>query len=233
MINKLAIENFYQQHRDEYVSARQSGDIAKWDEQYKWDILPNLNLQLKTVGVLDSSNALHIVELLQKTNPNSGSFCHWIDLDNLHTQLVSKPVSAKALTYLWNVSPEIVGKEINSINNMLHSFFSGAFKLSPSTYGYILAAIDCDKFALYRESLLDDLVELNAVLKPKNQGEKYQLLNDTATYLGELMKDDEDMYHDPNFPVALNGQDFLYVTIQYPRERERNILSNERTFAKE
>ena len=66
MINKLAIKNFYEQHKEDYVAARQSGDTAKWDEQYKWDILPKLNDELKTHGALTDSNALQIVGLLQK-----------------------------------------------------------------------------------------------------------------------------------------------------------------------
>ena len=218
MINKLAIKNFYVQHRNDYVAARQSGDTTKWDEQYKWDILPKLNDELGVLGTLTESNAIHVVEILQKNNPNSGSFCHWIDLDNLHGQLERKPVTAKALSYMWTATPEAVGEEINNVNNLLHSFFSGEFKLSPSTFGYMLAARDCHNFALYREALLEDLIALNSVQKPKNQGEKYQLLNDTARYVGSLMAEDG-TYDEEVAYGALNGQDFLYVTIQYSKER--------------
>ena len=225
MINKLAIKNFYVQHRNDYVAARQSGDTKKWDEQYKWDILPKLNDELGALGTLTESNALHVVEILQKNNPNNGSFCHWIDLDNLHGQLERKPVTAKALSYVWAATPETVGDEINNVNNLLHSFFSGEFKLSPSTFGYILAARDCRNFALYRETLLEDLIELNSVQKPKNQGEKYQLLNDTARYIGSLMAED-DTYNEDAAYSALNGQDFLYVTIQYPKERSAPESNN-------
>ena len=214
MINKVAVMNFYEQNRDNYVAARQSGNTA----QYKWDILPKLNDELRTLGELTDSNALQIVEMLQKNNPNNGSFSHWIDLDNLHGQLERKPVTAKALPYIWTAKPESVGEEINSVNNLLHSFFSGEFKLSPSTFGYMLAARDCDNFALYREALLEHLIELNSVQKPKNQGEKYQLLNDTARYIGSLMAE-EDTFTDSASYKALNGQDFLYVTIQYAKER--------------
>jgi hypothetical protein len=82
----------------------------------------------------------------------------------------------------------------------------------------MLAARDCDNFALYREALLEHLIELNSVQKPKNQGEKYQLLNDTARYIGSLMAE-EDTFTDSASYKALNGQDFLYVTIQYAKER--------------
>ena len=119
---------------------------------------------------------------------------------------------------MWTATPEAVGEEINNVNNLLHSFFSGEFKLSPSTFGYMLAARDCHNFALYREALLEDLIALNSVQKPKNQGEKYQLLNDTARYVGSLMAEDG-TYDEEVAYGALNGQDFLYVTIQYSKER--------------
>lgn len=218
MINKLAVKNFYEQHRDDYVAARRSGDTTKWDEQYKWDILPKLNDQLSELGMLTKSNALHAGEILQRNNPNNGSFCHWIDLDNLRGQLEQKPVTAKALSYVWTAIPETVGEEINNVNSLLHSFFSGDFKLSPSTFGYMLAARDCQNFALYREALLEDLIELNSVQKPKNQGEKYQLLNDTARYIGSLMAEDG-VYNEEVAYGALNGQDFLYVTVLYSKEK--------------
>ncbi|GEM_PF-335456 len=217
-INKLSLRAFYEKNKDDYYRRRSSNETTEWDEQYKWDILPKLNDELKTHGALTDSNALQIVELLQKNNPNNGSLCHWIDLDNLHKQLEQKPVAAKALSYMWTAKPESVGEEINSVNNLLHSFFSGEFKLSPSTFGYILAARDCHNFALYREALLEDLIELSSVQKPKNQGEKYQLLNDTARYIGSLMAEDI-TYNEEAAYSALNGQDFLYVTIQYPKER--------------
>jgi hypothetical protein len=215
MINRLALKNFYQQNRDIYVQSRSSGDTKKWDEQYKWDILPKLNDELGALGALSEANSINIIEKLQKNNPNNGSFCHWIDLDNLLKQLERKPVTAKALSYLWNASPGSIGEEINSVNNLLHTFFSGEFKLSPSAFGYILAARDCENFALYREVVMDELAELNGAPKPKSQGEKYQLVNDSALYIGSLMSEDKELYSDLEFHTALNGQDFIYVTTQY------------------
>ena len=45
-INKLALKNFYETHKEEYFKRRDSGDKSLWDEQYKWDILPRLNKEL-------------------------------------------------------------------------------------------------------------------------------------------------------------------------------------------
>ena len=218
-INKLSLKAFYESHKDSYWAKRRSGDIGQWDEAYKWEILPRLNGELSRYESLTSENASEIVKILQKNNPNAGSFCHWTDFDNLQKLIESKPTAAKALTYIWNTSPDEIGSEINSVNGLLHDFFSGEFKLSPAAYGYMLAAQDCDKFAIYRDTLIGDLVELNMTEKPKDQGEKYQLLNDSARYIGELMKADYTESDGGETFTALDGQDFLYVTIQYPKER--------------
>lgn len=59
-INKLALQAFYESHRDEYLRRRFSGDKALWDESYKWDILPRLN---KELAAYDSVNGDSIAEI--------------------------------------------------------------------------------------------------------------------------------------------------------------------------
>lgn len=80
-------------------------------------------------------------------------------------------------------------------------------------HGYMLTARDCDQFAIYHTSLVKELVELGVDDKPKNKGEGYKLLNDSALYLGELMQADE---LTTNLDQrALNGQDFLWAALNY------------------
>ena len=59
-INKLALQAFYESHRDEYLRRRFSGDKTLWDESYKWDILPRLN---KELAAYDSVNGDSIAEI--------------------------------------------------------------------------------------------------------------------------------------------------------------------------
>lgn len=76
-------------------------------------------------------------------------------------------------------------------------------------YGYMLAARDCDKFAIYHTNLVKQLVELGVGDKPKTKGEGYKLLNDSALYLGELMQADKLTTNLEQ--KALNGHDFMWV----------------------
>ena len=210
-IDKLALRNFYEQHKTEYVARRMSGSTEQWDEAYKWDLLPKLNKQLAEIDTVTESNVLGLVKILQDNNPQNGSFCHWSDLDTLSKQVATKPVSAKALNYAWTANPQTVGDEINSTNDLLHSFFSGSFKLGPATYGYMLASKDCENFVIFHSNILKKLVELQAIQAPSRQGDKYQLVNDAARYIGSLMAQEKELYDDRAFYTALCGQDFLWV----------------------
>ena len=210
-INKLALQGFYEQHKEAYMARRMSGDTSQWDEAYKWDLLPELNQRLSKFDAITEQNVAYLVKLLQDNNPQNGSFCHWSELDTLSKQVASKPVSAKALNYVWSADPSLIGDEINSTNDLLHNFFSGSFKLGPAMYGYILASKDCENYALFHSKILNSLVDIQALEPPTRQGNKYQLVNDSACYIGSLMNQERDVYSDRKFYTALNGQDFLWV----------------------
>lgn len=217
MINKLSIENYYLKHNDVYKSLRQTD---AWDESYKWDILPVLNRELATYDIIDEANASEIVNKLQKANPNQGSFCHWTDFDNLQKLVTKKPAAAKALAYVWKPSsPATIGTEIDAVNGIIKNLFSGSFQLSPAAFGYLLAAQNCDTYATYNDKLIQTVADINMVEKPKTQGGKYQLLNDTCNYIGVLMEREKECYEDYEFFKALNGQDFLYVTEIYDNQQ--------------
>ena len=115
-INKLALQGFYEQHKEAYMARRMSGDTSQWDEAYKWDLLPELNQRLSKFDAITEQNVAYLVKLLQDNNPQNGSFCHWSELDTLSKQVASKPVSAKALNYVWSADPSLIGDEINSTN---------------------------------------------------------------------------------------------------------------------
>lgn len=79
MINKVALKKFFEQNKEDYYSRRNSGDIKKYDEDYKWEILPKLNSELSKIEIC-SENSEKIAKLLSK---NLNNFSHWIDMDDL------------------------------------------------------------------------------------------------------------------------------------------------------
>lgn len=215
-MNKLVLRAFYEAHKTEYISRRNSGDTQLWDESYKWEIFPELNEKLAEIETVTKDNISEIVNLLIKTNPNQGSFAHWIDMDDLKL-LAEKPNGFQIVDQIWDKNPHKIGEHIDTANNM--SMFMLNKKFSPSTFGYMLAAQDASKFAIYLDKLTKDIAELNQIEKfgSLTQGQKYQLLNDSATFVGELMESDKGSFNEPKSYKTLNGQDFLYVTIQYSK----------------
>lgn len=205
MINKVALKKFFEQNKDDYYSRRNSGDIKKYDEDYKWEILPKLNSELSKIEIC-SENSEKIAKLLSK---NLNNFSHWIDMDDL--QGLSKHKNFyQFFGYIKNSNPETVNQTIDSIDTILGSIFDK--KLAPSTLGYILAAFDCKNFSLYREEIAKEISKICLIEFPKNKGEKYKLVNDASNFIGNLVNEDG-IFVDKN--VNLLGQDFIWTEIMY------------------
>ena len=211
-INKLALKNFYETHKEEYFKRRNSGDKKLWDEQYKWDILPRLNKELAKFDKITKENVGEFISIITQ-NKNKSNFAHWIDTDDLKL-LADLPYGNQILEIVWQAAPEIADEAIDTANNISNSFAPHK-KFSPSTWGYILAAKNCDQFAIYRDFICRELIEINNPSKTKSltQGERYQLLNDSALYLGRLIQ--QDKTGGAYAYTALNGQDFLWTLIGY------------------
>ena len=131
MINKVALKKFFEQNKEDYYSRRNSGDIKKYDEDYKWEILPKLNSELSKIEIC-SENSEKIAKLLSK---NLNNFSHWIDMDDL--QGLSKHKNFyQIFRDIKNSNPETIVKTIEGVD--ISTNFLSSKKFAPSTLGYIL-----------------------------------------------------------------------------------------------
>ena len=205
MINKIALKKFFEQNKEDYYSRRNSGDIKKYDEEYKWQILPKLNNELSKIEIC-SENSEKIAKLLSK---NLNNFSHWIDMDDL--QGFSKhPNFYQIFRDIKNSNPETIIKTIEDVD--ISTNFLSNKKFAPSTIGYMLAAFDCKNFSLYREEIAKEISKICLIEFPKNKGEKYKLVNDASNFIGNLVNEDG-VFVDKN--VNLLGQDFIWTEIMY------------------
>lgn len=205
MINKVALKKFFEQNKEDYYSRRNSGDIKKYDEDYKWEILPKLNSELSKIEIC-SENSEKIAKLLSK---NLNNFSHWIDMDDLQ-DLSKHPNFYQIFGYIKKSNPETVNQTIDSIDTILGSIFDKKF--APSTFGYLFTAFGCKNFSLYREEIAKEISKICLIELPKNKGEKYKLVNDTSNFIGNLVNEDG-VFVDKN--VNLLGQDFIWTEIMY------------------
>ena len=205
MINKVALKKFFEQNKEAYYSRRNSGDIKKYDEYYKWEILPKLNSELSKIEIC-SENSEKIAKLLSK---NLNNFSHWIDMDDL--QGLSKHKNFyQIFRDIKNSNPETIVKTIEGVD--ISTNFLSSKKFAPSTLGYILTAFDCKNFSLYREEIAKEISKICLIELPKNKGEKYKLVNDASNFIGNLVNEDG-FFVDKN--VNLLGQDFIWTEIMY------------------
>lgn len=205
MINKIALKKFFEQNKEYYYSRRNSGDIKKYDEEYKWQILPKLNNELSKIEIC-SENSEKIAKLLSK---NLNNFSHWIDMDDL--QGFSKhPNFYQIFRDIKNSNPETIIKTIEDVD--ISTNFLSNKKFAPSTIGYMLAAFDCKNFSLYREEIAKEISKICLIEFPKNKGEKYKLVNDASNFIGNLVNEDGVFI---NKNVNLLGQDFIWTEIMY------------------
>ena len=213
-INKVALKSFYESHKEDYISRRSKGKNETWDEDYKWHFLPEANKALLPFEKIGPGNIKDVISVINKYKSN---FAHWIDMDDLNL-LAEKPNGYQIIQEIWHKSPDNIGQAIDTANNMANFMLNKKF--SPSTFGYILAAQDCEMYAIYRDTLLKVLADISNIDKPGglSQGAKYQLLNDSAAYIGGLMNKEKQRFAYLDWFTVLNGQDFLYVSIQYPQD---------------
>lgn len=205
MINKVALKKFFEQNKDDYYSRRNSGDIKKYDEDYKWEILPKLNSELSKIEIC-SKNSEKIAKLLSK---NLNNFSHWIDMDDL--QGLSKHKNFyQIFRDMKKSNSKTIVETIEGVD--ISTNFLSNKKFAPSTLGYILAAFDCKNFSLYREEVAKEISKICLIEFPKNKGEKYKLVNDASNFIGNLVNEDG-VFVDKN--VNLLGQDFIWTEIMY------------------
>jgi len=205
MINTVALKKFFEQNKEDYYSRRNSGDIKKYDEYYKWEILPKLNSELSKIEIC-SENSEKIAKLLSK---NLNNFSHWIDMDDL--QGLSKHKNFyQIFRDIKNSNPETIVKTIEGVD--ISTNFLSNKKFASSTLGYILTAFDCKNFSLYREEIAKEISKICLIEFPKNKGEKYKLVNDASNFIGNLVNEDG-VFVDKN--VNLLGQDFIWTEIMY------------------
>lgn len=205
MINKVALKKFFEQNKDDYYSRRNSGDIKKYDEDYKWEILPKLNSELSKIEIC-SENSEKIAKLLSK---NLNNFSYWIDMDDLQ-ELSKHKNFYQIFRDMKKSNPKTIVETIEGVD--ISTNFLSNKKFAPSTLGYILAAFDCKNFSLYREEIAKEISKICLIEFPKNKGEKYKLVNDASNFIGNLVNEDG-VFIDKN--VNLLGQDFIWTEIMY------------------
>ena len=204
-INKLSLRAFYEKNKEDYYRRRSSNETTEWDEQYKWDTFEKTCSELSNYTSVTKDTISDIVKILQKNQKN---FTDWRSVDNFNL-LIDRPNGWQVIRVIWDATPEDASDAISDANDMADLL--GVGKFSASVYAFILAAKDPNQFAIHRDFIAKELAAISGVKMPVEPGDKYQLLNDSSLYVGELMQADAVSGLSGLDLRALNGQDFFWI----------------------
>ena len=205
-VQTFKLREFYNKNKTTYFEKRSSNNPNLWNENTKWDILPDLNKEFSGISKVDVSDEEKIMKKLRSANQRI-NVVTWRDNEIFSDHIKSGDgMFSKILNYLWFSGDSEIDL-IEKSNKIVVDFNENP--MSPATFSFILSAKDCNKFAPNRDFIYKGILEIIGEKGSVSRGEKYKLLNNAANLVGEWISEDktgEDFQQ-----KALNGQDFLYL----------------------
>lgn len=209
---------------DPYIKSRNSGDESSWNEKYKWKILPELSPKF-VEGGFNSGNIAGKMELIQKANPQEGSFTHWSSVDSLLKIAKNNPDKlAQLINILFDESSNLsLIERVNTFNEETKTLNENK-SLGTPLIGLLLAAYDYNKYPLYKDEVyrkVGDIIGDGEEWKGNDIGKKYYIFTVISRLMGEELKNSElkdieiDGVKIPVGYTALDGQDFFFHTMEH------------------
>ncbi len=189
---------------EEYVKFRGTDEHT---EDYKWEIFKDLNKWLDE-NELNEENILDFVNFLKEKNPNTGSFTHWSDLDDIAKfteENIEKTLDLfKELYYGKDDLEDRISK------------FRDEIKIGTPAFGYLLAAFNYEKYAPIKVGLFKKFMDHFVDMTPKNIGsfsidKKYSFYVLFCEKIGEFLEEEGVIEK----ATALAAQDFYYTIEAY------------------
>lgn len=196
------------------------------DEQYKYDILKELNKKISQMTI-SPSTVVDIVKIYQKSNPQYGSFVHWNNLSDLLNFAEEQP---KKVTDLLN---QLFDDSI-PVNERIERFYKEGKAYNPKInlgtplFGYLLAGYNYTKYPPYKDGVFTDLLNsLQIPEKPVNIFDKYNTFYDICHDIKSYL----DKRHFNEFKI-LDAQDLIYSISQYAALKVKIAVCYIHQFAK-
>jgi len=188
----------------------------EYKEAYKWEIFEELNnwFEENEINVI---NVVEFVEFLKEKNPQSGSFVHWSQLDDLYEFAKENP---KELTELFDNLYQ--GQE--NLEDRLANFREKTGIGTPA-FGYLLAAYDFEEYAPIKVDQFRDFINHFADQIPSKIGslsvpQKYVLYHKYCHKMLEFLEK-EGIVEDG---TTLDAQDFYYTLESYDEVNKEKIF---------
>lgn len=201
-----------------YVDFRRKSDDVEdgWNEQYKWDILSELN-QWHRHNELTAETVPEFVDKLSELSPQEGPLVNWRDLEDL--EAFAEDDSA----HLADLLASLYEGEADIENRIAQ--FRGALNIGTPAIGFLLSAYDLDRFPPYKDGTFNRFIEyFSGHLRPNPHAlsvhQKYGLYLDYCENLREILESTGVV----DSPSVLDAQDFMYTLVEYDAPRYNFII---------
>lgn len=185
-------------------------ETEAYDEVYKLEILSHLNDFMKNRAI-NADSVVEITKHFQKSNPQSGSFVHWSNTQDLVKYAKARPEEvAESLKMLYE-SDLPMEKRIENIRTKAKAY-NPSISLGAPLFGYLFAAKDHSKYPIYKEEIFKDLKESFGIqLKLSSVGNNY------GTYFTLCKMALEHLRQEYPELTMLDIQDFFFCSTQYDK----------------
>ena len=239
-VNLDVTKNLIKEYAD--IRNREEPELGqeKYEEEYKWDVLPKVNNEFFRESMM-ADNIVEKIDILSKYNPTSGSFVHFGNLMDLKEIAQQKPeIVLDSLDILFK-GDNILCERIDNIIKEFKKVKKEAKINSTPLFGYLLAMYDYKKYPLYKDSTFQNFKKVigkEKEWKSYTLGMKYQRFQELCLKMGDYLKKNNLLndikINDVEVPVgitALDGQDFFYYLDE--RDKKNSIYNHLTKFLKQ
>jgi len=203
--------NFIEKNKELYAQTRFGND--EWNEGYKWEILKEANKVFQTP--ITKENIKEKTKELLSPSGKKHNLLRWSLVENT-LEAVNKDPGAfsKAINILIDENKPL-SKRNNQAKEIIDKIKGGVMG-APLT-GYILSSFNNSKYPPYNDKLFTGLRESLNTDKEwgkigKNPSAKYEIITQACLRIGKYLQE-KGLLQDQEPVTALDGQDFLYVTL--------------------
>lgn len=204
---KILKDNYIDFAYNRYLDFKES---SQYDEQYKMEILEELNIYFRENEISENTVLAH-AKKIQSSNPSSGSFTHWSNTDSLVKFAEGSP---KEAAEVWNTLYDDEEPLFNRITNFRKELkkLDEELAIGAPLFGYLLAAYDYSRYPLYKGDVYQKTyatyeLEIKMGSIEKNYTNYYLICEIILEYIQS--KNEE--------ATMLDAQDFLYCTTRYDK----------------
>ncbi len=200
---------------EEYVRFRGSDE---WGEDYKFETIDELSSEFDRERDLTAERILDVAEKLKRSNPSSGTFVHWTNLDDFESFAEKEPELTARLCRSLFGEEESLSDRIARFREQTQKY---EISLGTSFFAYLMTSFEPSRYVLYKYTPFSFVSDMLSLSMPSPVEDRYEMYMSVVDQLGEYAAGQGYM----EAPTPLDVQDFMYCWSEYAPLRFNIALS--------